>query len=425
VSRFLATIATVIIIILVAGLAAPYLINWNNYRGMFENQASRLLGRSVRVGGEVALTLLPTPEIRFRQVQIAGDDGGFAEPFAEARAFTMVLSLGQLLSGVVEARRVELVDPVFRLSVDGSGGGNWRRLGAQDPSAAPFVAPREVSLRGVEISGGVLEFRMPSDPAPLRVEGVSGQFDAGALNGPFKFAGRMTFGGRKFEVRLSTGKSEKSGMKLRASLRSFASAEDYLFDGDLSGFDGPLAFKGPLTVRVGLAGAQRGAGGSAKETGESLEIKCRSLLTLESAWLEDVNLTLARGEHSQTLTGSARAEWGARSRLELNLGGRLFDLDPFMAPGPADAGRAAFVESAAALAPRILGALPFTPREGLVKLEAEQLAFAGESIHTLSVELAKDEARDGGEWRIAAARAKLPGDSQVSVDGAFAVADGG
>ena len=41
--------------------AAPLFIDWNDYRPVFETQATKLLGRQVKVGGNVHLVLLPAP----------------------------------------------------------------------------------------------------------------------------------------------------------------------------------------------------------------------------------------------------------------------------------------------------------------------------------------------------------------------------
>jgi uncharacterized protein involved in outer membrane biogenesis len=417
VSKFLATIATIIIVVLTVALAAPYLVNWNDYREVFETQASRLVGRPVKVSGNVGLSILPTPEISFEKVQIAGADGRFAEPFAEARAFKMVLSLGQLLSGAIEARKVELVNPVFRIGVDASGRSNWGGLGPSDP-AALVLAPREVSLQNVEITGGVIEVRTPHDRTPLRVEGVFGQFDASALNGPFKFAGGATVRGHKFELRLSTGKYERNGvMKTRAVVRNADRGEEYLLDGDLSGLNGPLTFRGPVTLKVGLAAKARSDRKDAA-SGETLEVKAQSLLTLATAQLDDLNLTMVRRDRPQTLTGSARAEWGAKSRLDLALSTHLLDLEPFFAnANSSGVSKSASAETLAALLPAFLNSLPYTPREGLLKLDAGQLLIADDAIENLSLELAKD--RGGDAWRVSAARARLPGESQITLSGAF------
>jgi uncharacterized protein involved in outer membrane biogenesis len=422
VSKFLATVATLIIIVLIAALAAPRLINWNDYRELFETQASRLIGREVRVNGDVRLELLPTPQFSFEKVQIAGAGGAFVKPFVEMREFEMALSLGQLLSGAVEARRVQLVDPVFRLSVDAAGKSNWAELGPKSWSAAFPLAPREVAFKDVEISGGTVELRVPHNPAPVRLEDVTGRLGARALNGPFKFSGKATVRGHRLGVRLSTSRYQNGGLRLRAGVRDLDGGEKYQLDGDLRGLDGPLTFKGPLTIRASLGGQGREAARQDQETEETLEIKGQSLLTLNGARMDDLSLTVVKQDRPQALTGAARADWGRRSRLELRLGAKLLDLEPLLPHGAASAGSA---EALAALAPRLLDSLPYSPREGALKLDVEQLLMGEDAIENLSLELAKEGRDADGKWRIATARAALPGASQLTVSGAFQDPGGG
>ena len=49
------------VVVLTALFAVPLFIDWNGYRGVFEEEASKVLGRDVRVGGEVNVRFLPTP----------------------------------------------------------------------------------------------------------------------------------------------------------------------------------------------------------------------------------------------------------------------------------------------------------------------------------------------------------------------------
>ena len=81
-----------LVVILAALFAVPYFIDWNGYRGVFEEEASKVLGRDVRVGGAVNLRLLPTPYVRFEKVRLADTSGQTGEPFVRADSFTMWLS---------------------------------------------------------------------------------------------------------------------------------------------------------------------------------------------------------------------------------------------------------------------------------------------------------------------------------------------
>ncbi len=66
-NNFLLTVAGILVFILASLFAAPPLINWNDYRGVFEEEASRLLDREVRVRGKVKLRILPTPLRQLRE----------------------------------------------------------------------------------------------------------------------------------------------------------------------------------------------------------------------------------------------------------------------------------------------------------------------------------------------------------------------
>ena len=98
-------IAGLIVALLAALFAVPYAVDWNSYRGVFEEEASRMLGREVRVGGAVSLRLLPAPYVRFERPRIADERGG--EAFFRAESFTMWLALPQLVQGILEAKQIE------------------------------------------------------------------------------------------------------------------------------------------------------------------------------------------------------------------------------------------------------------------------------------------------------------------------------
>ena len=85
-NSLLLTLTAVLILVLSALFAAPLFIDWNNYRAAFETEASKLLGRDVKVGGKVHLILLPAPELRFDDIKVADREGRLDRPFLEARS---------------------------------------------------------------------------------------------------------------------------------------------------------------------------------------------------------------------------------------------------------------------------------------------------------------------------------------------------
>ena len=143
-----------LVLVLSALFAVPTLVDWNGYRGVFEEEASKVLGRDVRVGGSVNLRFLPAPYVQFDKVRIANVTGQTGEPFVRADSFKMWLSGPALLRGVLEASEIELNKPVLTLVVDKSGGGNWTNITLRSADL-PFV-PRELALRSVKLSDGTV-----------------------------------------------------------------------------------------------------------------------------------------------------------------------------------------------------------------------------------------------------------------------------
>jgi uncharacterized protein involved in outer membrane biogenesis len=155
VNSLLLSLTALLILVLSALFAAPLFIDWNDYRHVFETQATKLLGREVKVDGKVHLVLLPAPELKFDEVKVADETGRLELPFLEARSIEAWLNIGALLTGTFEARKIVIVDPILRLDVKADGTGNWRDVGR--PGVALPFAPKEVMLDSVSVSGGRIE----------------------------------------------------------------------------------------------------------------------------------------------------------------------------------------------------------------------------------------------------------------------------
>ena len=110
---------------------------------MFEEEATRILGREVRVGGDVNVRFLPSPYVSFEKLRIADPSGSTGEPFFRADSFTMRLSAPPLLKGIIEANEIVLEKPVLRLAVDAEGSGNWRSFSVAAGLAAVRAGRRQ------------------------------------------------------------------------------------------------------------------------------------------------------------------------------------------------------------------------------------------------------------------------------------------
>jgi len=424
--------------------AAPRFVDWNSYRGVFEEEASRILGREVRVGGTVNVRLLPAPYVSFERLRIAdlGEDGG--NSIIRIESFTMWLSVPPLLRGVLEAHRVELRRPVISLAINEDGTGNWRSL-AITPGAFPF-APKEVALQSVEINDGAVIISGPSRSELTRFDAINGEFTADALEGPYKFKGAVGWNGAPRRFRLSTAKIDANGdLRFKAAVDVTGSANSYVLDGRLAGLKESPTLEGDLTAKLALSREVASAAGgelvvepepapanggasvppapepAAKPSPppvpepaaqgaapDSFELKSKVTGTAHGVELKDIQVSLEAGATPQLITGEASFGWGSKTRLDVALKSQWLDLDRIAhatkVSMPLEAARSYF-EALASVLPM--------EADTNARLDFDQLTLGGEPIS--NVHLAA--ARSGGPLELKGVRADLPGGVRLELDG--------
>ncbi len=414
----LAALTTVVVTALAVLFAVPYFVDWNDYRSAFEAQAAKLVGRPVRVAGNIDLTILPVPVLKVRGLRIADEFGKFDKPFADIEGLNVTLALPPLLSGTVEAKSIELDQPIFRLKIDAFGEGTWQSIG---PQRADMVLPvREVILHDVQIKDGALEIRDAQDTSTKRIDRVSGTFSADSLSGPFHFSGAASAGGDEREIKLATGQIKGSSVRLKASMRSADGVSLYQLDGDVKGLDGPIHYVGPVAARLALdADAKQAKTGQLAEpmAGKAVELRAASKITLQQATLDDISLTVTQNERPQSFTGSAFVSWGEIPRLDLTVESSWFDIDQMLR---ADAREVRPVPGAAIAAlPRIFEGWSFTPRQGQIKAKIKQASLGGDVVEGLNF----TASHDASGWQIETLVARLPGETDIDVKGSLPAGD--
>ena len=252
-SNLFVALAVFIITVVGALFTVPYFIDWNGYRGVFEEEATRLLGREVRVGGAVNLHLLPTPYFRFEKVRIADASVNLQEPFFRTDSLTVKLSIPPMLRGVVEANEIEFQRPVLRLALNDKDGWNWQTFG-QVLSNARLPADQ----RGADLAqdhrrraGGARRRRRRAHPlrGPRTASCPRRRWMA-----PIASAAPSARPGAERELRLATARAEDDGtVRFKAILRLADVGSAYTLDGRLLDLMGKPRMDGELTARLPIA----------------------------------------------------------------------------------------------------------------------------------------------------------------------------
>jgi uncharacterized protein involved in outer membrane biogenesis len=421
VNSLLLTLTALLILVLSALFAAPLFIDWNNYRAVFETQASNLLGREVKVDGEVHLVLLPAPELRFDGIKVADQEGRFDRPLLEARSLEAWLNIGALLSGTIEARKLAIVDPVLRLDVKADGTGNWSDVGRRGV-ALPF-APKGVMLDEVSFSGGRIEIAKQG-VEQFSVEQVEGQASSQSLSGPYKVSANYVFEGRPQELRFSTSAPDAEGLfRIKSALRDLDRGTSYVLDGGVSGLGGTPVYDGTIVVRAAKMqpapdDAEEAAAGEAQQAETArrdksaiFELKGPLKATPDRADLPEFDLTVHAKGHPQLFKGKLALEFGERLEAKGELTAGFIDLDALFAAPGAEA-RPSPASVLYLLAEELLG-VAGDFGEGTLTVAVEQAGLGGDLLGGVELALAKQ----GGVLSVDRLKAVLPGDNRIETSG--------
>jgi hypothetical protein len=412
-------IAGLISLALAALFAVPYFIDWNGYRGVFEEEATRILGREVRVGGDVNVRLLPSPYVSFEKLRIADPSGATGEPFFRAESFTMRLSAPPLLKGIIEANEIVLEKPVLRLAVDSEGAGNWRSFSVA-AGALPFV-PAGVTLQSVKIADGTVTFHGPRGIGFAELAGLNGELKAESIQGPFAFKGTTNWRDAEREVRIATGTTEADGsIRFKTTVRATSgNSGTYALDGKLEDLKGHPRIDGEITAKVELASetfaaAAEPAPGSVRGKKEAplIDFKARIAGDAKGLRVDGITLAFEHVGQPQLIAGSATAEWQDNLNVEMALSSRWLDLDKVATSrestgGPFDTARN-FISA-------MMEALPKNA-DSKVAFDLDQATLGGDAVGNIKLEVARKQ----GVLLLNNLRAGLPGGAKLAMDGAVA-----
>ena len=396
-------------VVLAALFGVPYFVDWNGYRGVFEEEASKVLSRDVRVGGAVNVRFLPTPYVRFEKVRIADPTGQTGEAFMRADSFTMRLAVAPLLRGALEAKEIELSRPVLALAFDNDGSGNWASLQLK-PAELPFI-PQNVALHSVRFIDGAVSLYGPDGQPVTRIEKLNGELAAETLKGPFKFAGRATWSGEERDIKLVTASPDGDGtVKLKSNVRGLVSSNSYAFDGKLENLSSKPRFSGEVTAKLGLPKLENAPGDAAASVMPEFDLKARVDADTSGATFEDVTLDVVNTAEPQVISGKASAVWAKEPRFDAALSAKWLDLD-FLA---GSAGQGATFVKVRQLGLALLHSLAGDGAAS-AKIDLEQVKLGGEVAGGLKI----DAERIGGVMKIKDMKGGLPGGARFELSGAI------
>ncbi|MEN0652441.1 MULTISPECIES: AsmA family protein [Hyphobacterium] len=211
--RILTILGLLIVLVLGAAIALPFLIPESVYRDRAQIAASDSLGREVVLAGDVSLSILPRLEIRAHDVTIGNAEGFGDEPFAEAGEMRLAVQLWPLINRRVEIDEFALIDPVIRLTEQG-GRNNWTFEPRGDQTDAPAASgtgfrqgpgalPFDGTISDVRIENGLIVYT--SGGETRTIEGLDLGLKMPGVDEPVEIEGALTTEGESISFDITLG----------------------------------------------------------------------------------------------------------------------------------------------------------------------------------------------------------------------------
>lgn len=397
-------IAVFLIVVLSAALAAPWFIDWTDYRGSIERALSRAAGHPVTVGGNIRLHFLPTPYASFEDIEVAGEDPTL--PLLQADRASGELALMPLLGGHWRITQATIDAPIIRL-----------------PTVARALPeqPRELSARSERIAIDKLLLRHAK--LILRAKdgsdklAASGDLDleASGLTGPWRAAGKIEIGRRLLNIRLNAGSPDAEG---RIATKIGIEEGGLAF---VSEWDGFIARpEDPSQALFRYEGKFTAAGHSPWPFTRTGDVPWRISGQGKSegpVFVAD-NVEMEAGPTSSLLkgTGTARIDLRGDGNADLKLRTRTLDLDRLFKPPPDVPQEVEVLDPSAALAAFFRSVVLPTQ----VNLDAESVIARGEIAGPASAVLKVTQ----GQLQLERFESVLPGRARVTLTGGISAESG-
>ncbi|MEO0637457.1 MAG: AsmA family protein [Pseudomonadota bacterium] len=417
-TRIFLVLASLLALAFASLFVVPLFWDWSQYREQFEAQASELVGMPVRVTGDTAIRILPTPKVRFTDIEIGkqtGDGGGALS--GTVAGFEMDMELAPLATGEVRIFDMKVIEPDLRMSLAEDMRFEFPAEVADDAGGAST----RVVFENVELTGGSFALNDLASGRSFTLTDMNAVLNARSIRGPWRAEGtsrveiKTGVEGRppfteSFAFDLGTGSvQDDGGFRTRLNVLPESQPIELELQGDTLVEDGLPSLDGIFKISQALEdGSQR-----QPATGffDWWEADGQFALALDAISSNDFELRLADPEDPYKISGTAELDFAEAGGFEVDAVGEQVDLKRFanFLPGA----------TAVTLPERLFAfrsfirSLPPISRSGSVSLSLPAMVIGGAAVRDLQL-----EARPGGEaWNIARFEATIPGRTKIRAAG--------
>ncbi|MDN5926181.1 MAG: AsmA protein [Hyphomicrobiales bacterium] len=399
---------------LTAALIGPYFVDWTSYRADFEREASRILGRQVKVEGAATARLLPFPSVTFSDVRVAGADP--SQPAMTVDKFSMDAELAPFLRGEVLIFDMRLDHPHVTMTVGEDGAVD---LASRTPAV---FDPKQVTLEKVAVKDGEITIHHRAGGRTYVLSHIDADISADSLAGPWRLDGTLQADGEPVTLSMSTGRVDETGhmrLRVRADPRDYPIALQT--DGDIGLDKGVALYKGDFHLDIRNADAGQPADNSDDAANEgTLKPKPPAPYRLTGNFhFDDKRLSVEKfrfetgpTDDPYTAEGDAFLDIGRRPGFGITANGSQVRFDDAVGNGDAAPSKLTLHDRIAAFE-RVVKALPKPGIPGKVELNLPAIVTGDTTVREVKLSAEPGE----GGWKVGALDATLPGRTTLEAKG--------
>ena len=230
-----------------AAAVALNFIDWDRYKGPIVAHLSKELGHQLSVDGDIALSVFPYPSFSLTGVRIANVEGASRKDMVLLKSLDVQVAFMPLITGVIEVRKIVLVEPNILFERLSDGRTNWTAFGPginENNVESSSTFPK-ITFSKVRIEDGSLTFLDGVNGTSEHIDEIELTISAPRLDGPFDFSGMLKFRGGVLKIRSAmvevmngqrsaiNGNFSLNGLEINLSANSNRSRVPFI-DGKLS-----------------------------------------------------------------------------------------------------------------------------------------------------------------------------------------------
>lgn len=202
----LSGIFTLLILIAVAAVAIPYLVDVNQHKGKISEQIAQTTGLTVTFDGDLSLDMFPVPHVTAQNVIIQNPEGFSSTHLARVETLDIYVALAPLLSKTVDVQSVSLIKPDINLETNASAQSNWSVKQSENENDETDVTQNDhtptrkttLTIRTIDITDGQIHIIKPKADT-LTISDINIKMNADTLQGPFDAKGNANAFKQQFD----------------------------------------------------------------------------------------------------------------------------------------------------------------------------------------------------------------------------------